>query len=154
MNGLRSPPRKRRRTKASTSAEEAPPKRLHLDLESEEVATSPAIFQEQTPEVNENPVEKLDAQHGHVTSPILPRKDHPSIEEPSVDSQRRGMAEQNPWMGNHTQLSHPVHQTDTSSAATNYAYVMANWADPGLHLRLQSLPVLENLVGMIQPSSI
>lgn len=146
MDGLRTP-KKRRRRRTSTSVEEAPRKRLHLDLESEEVATSPEIAQEQATEVNGNLFEKPDTQQELVASSNEPRKDHPSIEQSSMNSQKHNMAEQNSWIGNNTQPSHSAHQTDISSAMINYAYMMAtNWADPGLHMRIQSLPVLENLV--------
>ncbi|KAI9790919.1 MAG: TTAGGG repeat binding factor [Peltula sp. TS41687] len=152
MDELRSPPRKRRRIRASTSTEEAPRKRLRLDLEPEEVAITSETAQDQATEANLSLFEKPAAtQQGSVASPKEPKRDPSSMDQFAMNSHGHNLVEQNPWAVVNPQHSNPTLQMDTSStaAAINYAYMMAitgaNPADPGMHMRVQSLPVLENL---------
>ncbi|KAI9828125.1 MAG: TTAGGG repeat binding factor [Thelocarpon impressellum] len=41
--------------------------------------------------------------------------------------------------------SYPVSGYGQNGGAAEHAYVLDNWTDPSLHLRIQSLPILENL---------
>lgn len=48
--------------------------------------------------------------------------------------------------GLHRQAAQPQQQPLQQA---DYGYVMDNWTDPSLHLRVQSLPILENLVSSL-----
>lgn len=142
MSSLRSPRKRRRTTRASIAAEgeETSSKRVHLDLENPEGLTNIESEQEQSIETKR---ETFEAPRNNGVF-MEDHTEQPNTEQNPLDPQGQSMVEQRSWAGTTTQ--HGVYEADASSAAASYAYMMGNWADPGLHLRIQSLPILENLV--------
>ena len=138
--------RKRRRTRASTAAEEAASKRQHLERDSEDRAADAAPDEAQPTKATEDIAQEAKPEQEVAMSHQYPTG-HAANEPDTVAAQTHGEPEQNEWTSTQTDAGTPDAQRDAGAAAMNVTYMTSDRADPGLQqIRVQSLPVLENLV--------
>ncbi|KAI9803419.1 MAG: TTAGGG repeat binding factor [Piccolia ochrophora] len=142
--------RKRRRTRASAVAEEPSPKRQQLDTTGDEKEASEAspVTVESQEALNVTMQDGEAQTEDDVTRPPLIAKPESALpDEVQAISTSANVEPAFEATGTHQSLVEPIPTSRPVPWAT-----YATWADPNLHLRVQSLPILENLSSQILES--